>query len=154
MHSSAHRGWHFGECVSLPTSYWVFTFSELSVHWGEGSGMSRVGQTSRPLASRRNVLWAPCESCLELQALPTIYTDATRATRLTQGRDVTESHCISSGLTCNSIEDSSSMGGLRASDPYILSEKTETQTQGTPVFLYEEIWSGHIIGEKKSTETG
>lgn len=45
-------------------------------------------------------------------------------------------------------------GGLRASDPYILSEKTETQTQGTPVFLYEEIQSGHITGKKDLQKLG
>lgn len=132
VHSSVHLGWHFGECVSLPTSYWVFTFSELSVHWGEGSGMSWVGQTSRPLASRRNVLWAPCEPCLELQALPTIYTDAPRATRLIQGRNVTGSHCISSGLTFNSTEDSSSMGRTESfKSIHSLRENRNTDTRHT-----------------------
>lgn len=38
----------------------------------------------------------------------------------------------------------------QASDPLILSEKRETQTQGTPFFLYEEIQSGHIVWKNLS----
>lgn len=37
-----------------------------------------------------------------------------------------------------------------ASDPWILAEKRETQTQGTPFFLYEEIQPGHIIKKNLS----
>lgn len=42
----------------------------------------------------------------------------------------------------------------KASDPSILSEKreTHTHTQATPVFLYEEIQSGHMV-RKKSAKT-
>lgn len=86
------------------------------------------------------------EPCLELLALTAIYTEALMATRLIQ--NVTGSHCISSGLAFNSTEDSSAWGkaeSFRSIQPF---REKETQTPGTPVSLYEEIQSGHIMGEK------
>lgn len=89
------------------------------------------------------------DSVLSSRLSPPFKTEALKAARLIRGQSVTGSHCISGGLAVIATEDSSSVGGrLRASDPSILSEEGEAQTQGTPCFLYEEIQSGNIIGKK------
>lgn len=146
MHSSVHLGWHPGECVSLPTSNWVLTFSELHVHWGEGSGMSQVGRTSRPLASRRNVLWELVSP--ELQALPTIYTDTLRQQGSSKAGMSQEASASQVAWHSTLQKIPAARGGLRASDSYILSEKTETQTQAHQFFFMRKFNLDTLPGKR------
>lgn len=135
-----------GELVHLATSY--FMFLELHMDWGQDS---EIGWVGRPQGLQL-LLKVSFKHLWTLPWTPVFYhclkQKQWRQARLIWGLSVTGSHCVSGGLAGSSTEDSSSVGwGLRTSDPSILSESGEAQTQGTPFFLYEEIRSGNIIGK-------
>lgn len=130
-----------GELVHLATSY--FMFLELHMHWGQDS---EIGWVGRPQGLQL-LLKVSFKHLWTLPWTPGFYhclkKKQWRQARLIWGLSVTGSHCVSGGLAGSSTEDSSSVGGgLRTSDPSILSESREAQTQGTQFFF--SLWGNSI----------